>query len=49
MTVTAIAEGFRVGQAYLGAKIHDAKDPGADLTEYVSPGCRIFLPPDGKL
>jgi hypothetical protein len=21
-----------VGQAYLGAKIHDAKDPGADLT-----------------
>ena len=32
MTVTAIAEGFRVGQAYLGAKIHDAKDPGADLT-----------------
>jgi hypothetical protein len=29
MTVTAIAEGFRVGQAYLGAKIHDAKDPGA--------------------
>ena len=32
MTVTAIAEGFRIGQAYLGAKIHDAKDPGADLT-----------------
>ena len=32
MTVTAIAEGFRVGQAYLGAKMHDAKDPGADLT-----------------
>lgn len=32
MTVTAIAESFRVGQAYLGAKIHDAKDPGADLT-----------------
>ena len=32
MTVTAIAEGFRVGQAYLGAKIHDAKDPGSDLT-----------------
>ena len=30
--MTAIAEGFRVGQAYLGAKIHDAKDPGADLT-----------------
>jgi len=32
MTVTAIAEGFRVSQAYLGAKLHDAKDPGADLT-----------------
>ena len=32
MTVTAIAEDFRVGQAYLGAKLHDAKDPGADLT-----------------
>jgi glucosylglycerate synthase len=32
MTVTAMAEGFRVGQAYLGAKLHDAKDPGADLT-----------------
>jgi hypothetical protein len=32
MTVTAIAEGFRVGQSYLGAKLHDAKDPGADLT-----------------
>jgi len=33
MTVTAIAEGFRTGQAYLGAKLHDAKDPGADLTQ----------------
>lgn len=32
MTVTAIAEDFRVGQSYLGAKLHDAKDPGADLT-----------------
>jgi hypothetical protein len=32
MTTTAIAEGFHVGQAYLGAKIHDAKDPGADLS-----------------
>ncbi len=31
MTVTALAENFRVGQAYLGAKLHDAKDPGADL------------------
>ena len=32
MTITAIAEGFEVSQAYLGAKIHDAKDPGGDLT-----------------
>lgn len=32
MTLTAIAEGFKVGQSYLGAKLHDAKDPGADLT-----------------
>lgn len=31
MTTTALAEGFKVCQAYLGAKIHDAKDPGADL------------------
>jgi hypothetical protein len=33
MTTTAICEGFRVCQAFLGAKIHDAKDPGADLSE----------------
>ena len=32
MTITAMAEGFRLGQSYLGAKLHDAKDPGADLT-----------------
>lgn len=32
MTLTAIAEDFRVGQSYLGAKLHDVKDPGADLT-----------------
>jgi glycosyltransferase involved in cell wall biosynthesis len=31
MTTTAIADGFGVCQAFLGAKIHDAKDPGADL------------------
>ena len=31
MTTTAIADGFGVAQAFLGAKIHDAKDPGADL------------------
>lgn len=31
MTTTAVAGGFRVCQSFLGAKIHDAKDPGADL------------------
>jgi glycosyltransferase involved in cell wall biosynthesis len=31
MTTTAIADGFKVCQSFLGAKIHDAKDPGADL------------------
>jgi hypothetical protein len=32
MTTTAIANGFRICQAFLGAKIHDPKDPGADLS-----------------
>jgi glucosylglycerate synthase len=32
MTTTALCGDFRVCQSYLGAKIHDAKDPGADLT-----------------
>ena len=32
MTTTAIADGFRICQAFLGAKIHDPKDPGADLS-----------------
>ncbi len=31
MTTTALVRGSRVAQAYLGAKIHDPKDPGADL------------------
>jgi hypothetical protein len=31
MTTSAIANGFRVCQSFLGAKIHDAKDPGVDL------------------
>ncbi|MDP1633225.1 MAG: cell wall biosynthesis glycosyltransferase, partial [Gallionellaceae bacterium] len=31
MTTTAIANGYKVAQSFLGAKIHDAKDPGADL------------------
>lgn len=32
MTTTAVANNFKTCQAYLGAKIHDAKDPGADLS-----------------
>ncbi len=32
MTTTAVAGGFRTAQAFLGAKIHDPKDPGADLS-----------------
>jgi glycosyltransferase involved in cell wall biosynthesis len=31
MTTTALADGFRVCEGFLGAKIHDPKDPGADL------------------
>lgn len=31
MTTTAICEGFRVCQAGMGVKLHDQKDPGADL------------------
>lgn len=33
MTTEAIAGGFKVCQSYLGAKIHDPKDPGADLKD----------------
>jgi glycosyltransferase involved in cell wall biosynthesis len=32
MTTTALAEGFKVCQSFLGAKIHDPKDPGSDLS-----------------
>lgn len=31
MTTTALLSGARVVQAFLGAKIHDPKDPGSDL------------------
>jgi len=33
MTTIALAEGFRICQSFLGAKLHDAKDPGADLSD----------------
>ena len=32
MTTTAVANNFKIAQAFLGAKIHDPKDPGADLS-----------------
>ncbi|MFN7958894.1 MAG: cell wall biosynthesis glycosyltransferase [Holophagaceae bacterium] len=32
MTTTAIIDGFKICQAFLGAKIHDAKDPSQDLS-----------------
>ncbi|HSR16091.1 MAG TPA: cell wall biosynthesis glycosyltransferase, partial [Gemmatimonadales bacterium] len=32
MTTTALTGDYLVCQSYLGAKIHDAKDPGADLS-----------------
>jgi hypothetical protein len=32
MTTTALADDFRVCQSFLGAKIHDVKDPGVDLS-----------------
>lgn len=31
MTTTALANGYRVCQSFLGAKIHDPKDPSSDL------------------
>lgn len=32
MTTIALAERYRVCQSFLGAKLHDAKDPGSDLS-----------------
>ncbi len=32
MTTTALAESFKTCQVFLGAKLHDPKDPGADLS-----------------
>jgi glycosyltransferase involved in cell wall biosynthesis len=36
MTTTAIANNFRICQAFLGAKIHDQKDPSSDLSAMLS-------------
>ena len=32
MTTEALANGFKIAQAFLGAKIHNPKDPGSDLS-----------------
>jgi glycosyltransferase involved in cell wall biosynthesis len=32
MTTTAVAEGYRCCQAFLGSKIHNPKDPGSELS-----------------
>jgi hypothetical protein len=43
MTTTALAEEFRVCQAFLGAKIHDPKDPGSDLASmFVQVASSVF-------
>lgn len=46
MTTLAIVEGYKICQSYLGAKIHDAKDPGSDLgpmfTQVVSSVFRLM-------
>ncbi len=36
MTTTAIADGFKVCQSFLGAKLHQAKDPGTDLSDMLA-------------
>ncbi len=36
MTTEAIANEFKVAQAFLGAKIHDPKDPGSDLSSMLA-------------
>ena len=52
MTTTALVTGRRVVQAFLGAKIHDPKDPGADLapmfTEVTSTLFRLAIANPGK-
>ncbi len=36
MTTNALTNGFKVCQSYLGAKIHNSKDPGADLSQMLT-------------
>lgn len=43
MTTTALAERYKICQTFLGAKIHDTKDPGADLAAMLSQVvCSVF-------
>lgn len=48
MTTIAIAEDFRVCQSFLGAKLHDAKDPASDLSTMLQQvvGCLFCLMQD---
>jgi glucosylglycerate synthase len=48
MTTTALNEGFKVVQVSLGNKIHDAKDPGADLGPMFSEVVSTFFYMMGK-
>jgi glucosylglycerate synthase len=45
MTTTAVADGFRVCESFLGAKVHDAKDPSTDLSSMLQQvvGCVFDL------
>ncbi|MBN1504594.1 MAG: glycosyltransferase [Candidatus Eisenbacteria bacterium] len=45
MTTTAVADGFKVCESFLGAKIHDPKDPSTDLSSMLQQvvGCVFDL------
>ncbi|MFQ5456502.1 MAG: glycosyltransferase [Nitrospirota bacterium] len=45
MTTIAITEGFKICQSFLGAKIHDSKDPSTDLSTMLKQvvDCLFFL------
>jgi len=43
MSTTAIADRFRVCQSFMGAKIHDAKDPGLQLAQMLQQVMSAFF------
>lgn len=43
MSTTAIAERFKVCQSFMGAKIHDAKDPGLQLAQMLQQVMSAFF------